>query len=76
MKRFLSLIFVAAVLVACTSPEKNAEALLIEARNAVAECRYDDARNLVDSLRSAYPTAVEARREALKLENEFELADA
>lgn len=76
MKRFLSLIFVAAVLAACTSPEKNAEALLVEARNAVAECRYDDARNLVDSLRSAYPTAVEARREALKLENEFELADA
>ena len=76
MKRFLSLIFVAAVLVACTSPEKNAEALLVEARNAVAGCRYDEARALVDSLRSAYPTAVEARREALKLENEFELADA
>ena len=76
MKQFFSLLFVAFVLVACSSPEKKAEALLVEVRSAMSECRYDDARMLVDSLRSAYPTAVEARREALRLENEFELADA
>lgn len=76
MKRIFILIVVVAVFAACSSPEKKAEVLLTEARSAVAESRYDDARALVDSLRSAYPTAVEARREALKLENEFELADA
>lgn len=70
------MVFAVAALTACTSVEDKAEALLAEARVAVAETRYDDARALIDSLRSAYPTAVEARREALKLENEFELADA
>jgi hypothetical protein len=76
MKRVFGFIIAALSLAACTSVEDKAEELMAEVRIAVAESRYDDARTLIDSLRTAYPTAVEARREALVLENEFELACA
>lgn len=76
MKQLSALILLATLIVSCTSAEQKAQDILDETRKAVSEHRYDDARSLVDSLRSTYPTAVEARREAIVLENEFELADA
>ncbi len=77
MKRYLILAIAAVVMAACgENVEEKAEALLAEARVAVSEGRYDDGRALIDSLRRAYPTAVEGRRSAMKLENDLELADA
>lgn len=77
MKQILYFILVALVAVACgNGPEDKAALLLDEARENVEKGCYDEARGLIDSLRECYPTAADARREALKLENELEMKAA
>lgn len=58
------------------SDEKNAERLLEEGNIALSEKRFDDARNIIDSLRTTYPNAIEARRKAISLEAHIELEAA
>ncbi len=77
MKKILIVALVAAMFAACgENAEESAAKLLAEARTAMEQGRYDDGRALIDSLRQTYPTAVEGRRNAIKLENELELTDA
>ncbi|MBO5699351.1 MAG: hypothetical protein J6R79_05040 [Bacteroidaceae bacterium] len=70
--------------VACTSKEeqKRAEAieqghLLIEqAREAYRQNNYDQAIALIDSIRHAYPTAMNAREAGILLKDSIEIAKA
>jgi hypothetical protein len=76
MKQILYLVL-ALLVVACSgSPEDKASHLLSEARENVEKECFDEARDLIDSLREYYPTAAEARRGALQLENELEMKAA
>lgn len=56
------------------SPEDKANTLLSEAREAVAVNDFSKARELIDSLRSAYPKAVETRKKALLFVDSLELS--
>lgn len=56
--------------------EKAAEALLKEARTMLASGDYGQARLLIDSLRSTYPRAFDARRKAIELMDEIEMKQA
>jgi len=56
--------------------ETPAHVLLDEARTALANEQFDKAHQLVDSIRSQYPKAVNARREALKFVDSVELVHA
>lgn len=77
MTRGLSASLFALLLTACgTSSSDKAEGLLNEARTAVFESRFDDARRMIDSLRSTYPKEIEVRREALAFADSLELAEA
>lgn len=75
--RYLPATLFAVLLSACgTSSSEKAEELLNEARTAVSEARFDDARHMIDSLRSTYPKEVEVRRKALAFSDTLELAEA
>ena len=60
---------------ACSHVERDAQVLLSEAREAYAEARYNDAKNLIDSIRNTYPKAFDTRREANVLKREAELGE-
>ena len=67
------------VLSACDKKDngqKEAEALLQEARAMLGTGHYGQARLLVDSLRATYPRAFDARREAIGLMDEIEIQQA
>ncbi len=53
--------------------ESKAKALLEQAQNHFDEGQYQEALTLIDSLRSAYPNAIQARKEALVLYQNVEL---
>lgn len=55
--------------------EKKAQALLNEAQTAYESKDYNCAKLLLDSLKSTYPKAFDARRAALKLGREVELGE-
>ncbi|MBR3453990.1 MAG: hypothetical protein IKH26_01575 [Bacteroidaceae bacterium] len=56
--------------------QKEAEELLKEARGMLSSDQFTQARLLIDSLRTAYPRAFDARREAIDLMNELEIKEA
>ena len=64
------------VLFACSeSIEEQAATVLQSAREAYEIGDFQGAKMLLDSLKVKYPKAFEARREALKLTREVELAE-
>lgn len=60
-------------LCSCQSEESKAESLMEEIRADFEAGRYEKALVGVDSLRHTYPTAVEARKEALRIHQEASL---
>lgn len=77
-KHILATLLAAAALAACTdnSPETKAEQLLERARTEFADKQYFKALATIDSLRRAYPEAIEARKQALKLQQNISLEQA
>ncbi len=78
MKKIHFIAFFAAMtcLASCnqTSQEAKAEVLLQESRQLLTEGRYDAARNNIMNLRKQYPTAIQARAQALLLLDSVEMA--
>lgn len=75
--RYTKLLLPLLFLSACNSNDRNdAYALLNEARQAVELKSFDNARMLIDSLRSTYPKEFDARREALAFVDTLELEQA
>lgn len=64
-------------LAACKTTEDNAEAaadaMLCQARELLAQKRYDEARDTILTLRQRHPTALEARRRAILTLDSVEL---
>jgi chromosome segregation ATPase len=66
--------FAAMLLLGCgDNSGQGAEHLLRVATQQYEECRYDAALRSIDSLRRTFPTVVEARKEALRLQRNIEL---
>ena len=67
-------ILLAAVLVACgDSMEKQAEQMLQQANRQFEQQQYDRALITIDSLRKVFPSAIDARKKALRLQQDVEL---
>lgn len=72
---FLSITF--AALISCGDNSlKQAEALLSQASADFEQGRYEEARACIDSLRKAYPNAIDTRKKALQLYQDIELKKA
>lgn len=77
MKRIITSLTVALVLVGCgDNQQKEAMTLLEETRALFEQGDLEAARAGIDSLRKTYPNIVEARKGALKLHQEIELKAA
>jgi hypothetical protein len=77
MKRIITSLAIALVLVACgDNQQKEAMSLLEETRALFEQGDLEAARAGIDSLRKTYPTIVEVRKGALKLHQEIELKAA
>ncbi len=79
MKRtYITCLTVLACLASCNglSPEEKADAMLRVSRQHLAEKHYNAARDSILSLRSQYPTAVQARAKALLLLDSIEMIAA
>ena len=73
MKKIL-LIMLAAALTACSdNKQKDAEDMLAKANMQFEQGRYDRALITIDSLRKVYPSAIETRKQALRLQQDIEL---
>ena len=59
MKKFLLTVFSAALLSCGPSSTEKANDLLNEARTAMNQNRYEDAYQLIDSLRRTYPKEID-----------------
>lgn len=76
MIKNLYLAVVAVILVACGSNiEEKAQGLVDQAQAAYTAHEYGRAKALLDSVKSAYPKAFKARREALRLSREVEMSE-
>lgn len=76
MKHPIILFLLAAILlVACSqeTPEERAAILLKEARYALHHHLWNEARDTIFSLRRNYPTAIEARKQAILLLDSIEM---
>lgn len=70
------LIFAASFFLSCgDGPEQKAQALVAEAVEAFETQEYGRAKMLLDSVKSTYPKAFKAHREALKLSRDVELGE-
>ena len=69
------LLLLAALLAACAkeTPEERAAAMLKDARYALHHHLYNEARDTIFSLRRNYPTAIEARKQAILLLDSIEM---
>ena len=77
MKRVISGFLCALCLVSCSnSVDKDASLYLTLAEQAFNKGAYEMAREQIDSIRLKYPKAIETRREALKLRQQIDLAEA
>lgn len=73
MKNIIALATLAFLTAGCgNSSKQQAESLLSQARLAVEDSRYKEARTLVDSIRQAYPREVEVRRQCLALSDSID----
>lgn len=76
MIKNLYLAVVAVILVACGSNiEEKAQGLVDQAQAAYTAQEYGRAKALLDSVKSTYPKAFKARREALRLSREVEMSE-
>ena len=74
MRKVLWIPALALLLAACAdSRQKEAEAMLQRADQLFNEQKYDRALMAIDSLRKVYPSAIETRKQALKLQQNIEL---
>lgn len=77
---FIGIVLLVMAVCSCDSKrdngDKEAAALLTEARGLIASGAYEQARTLIDSLRSAYPRAFDARKEAIEVMNILEIKEA
>lgn len=76
MKKFLLTVFSAALLSCGPSSTEKANDLLNEARTAMNQNRYEDAYQLIDSLRRTYPKEIECRKAALIFSDSLQLQEA
>ncbi len=78
MRRYLFPLVVIAVFVACggNSPEAEGAQMLKEARQALSVKQYNAARDTILSLRKRFPTAIEARKQAILLLDSVEMMAA
>ena len=78
MRRIIFILSSVILFTACggNSKQKEAEDLLKQAGALFEQKKYDEARACIDSLRSAYPNAIDARKKALALYQEIELKRA
>ena len=73
MKKIIWFLF-AAVLMACgDNKQKEAEAMLSKANAQFEQGQYDRALITIDSLRKVYPSAIDTRKQALRLQQDIEL---
>ena len=76
MKRNILPVIAIALLASCgESVEERAARLLQQATAAYEQADYGNAKILIDSIRSASPSAIEARRSALSLMRNVEIAE-
>lgn len=77
MNKLYKILLGAVLLAGCTASEtENANAILNDARQALAQNNFDEARTLIDSLRTTYPKEIDVRRAALAFADSIELASA
>jgi outer membrane protein assembly factor BamD (BamD/ComL family) len=84
MKLYCTVIATVLLCVCCTSQEEKMRqeanqqggALIEQARAAYHHEKYDEAIELIDSIRHAYPTAMNAREEGILLKDSIEIAKA
>jgi len=71
----LFIIAIATLLVACSqkTPEERAAIMLKDARYALHHHLWSEARDTILSLRRNYPTAIEARKQAILLLDSIEM---
>ena len=78
MKNYLSILSLLLMLCACGGNEanENAAQMLSGARFALKYGHYSEARDSILSLRQKYPTAIEARKQAILLLDSIEMTAA
>lgn len=78
MRRFFFILSSMILLTACSNADKHqeAEALLAQANSLYEQNKYVEARACIDSLRRAFPNAIDTRKKALSLYQEIELKHA
>lgn len=77
MKKLYKVFLGVFLLAGCTANDtQKANCLLDEARHALESNSFDEARNLIDSLRNTYPQEFDVRRTALKFMDSLELKQA
>jgi len=78
MKHFLSILVLPLFLCACGGNDVNEKAarMLTDARTALRYKHYDEARDSILALRQKYPTAIEARKQAILLLDSIEMVAA
>ena len=78
MKHLLPILMLPLFLCACGGNDANEKAnqMLSKARTAYFHKRYAEARDSILSLRQKYPTAIEARKQAILLLDSVEMSAA
>ena len=78
MKRIVLLIMTIFTLLSCShdGTQKQAEALLQKASTDYEQGRFEEALQVIDSLRKVYPNAIDTRKKALRLYQDIELKKA
>jgi hypothetical protein len=73
MKHFLWMMLAVALTACGSNTQKEADGLLEQANELFNEHRYNQALAAIDSLRRLYPSAIDTRKKALKLQQNIEL---
>lgn len=71
----LGIALLATLLAACTNPDRQAQAYLDAAREALSQDRYAQAKAFIDSIKILYPKAFDTRRQGIALMREVETAE-
>ncbi|AVM57300.1 hypothetical protein C3V43_05680 [Bacteroides heparinolyticus] len=75
MKKRLLMMCLCCTLFSCNDTEKKAEEKLQAARNAFEQGNYNEAKILIDSIKTLYPKAFDVRRAGIGLMQEIELKE-
>jgi len=78
MKNFLSILTLLFIVCSCGGNDVNEKAarMLSDARTALKYGHYSEAKDSILSLRQQYPTAIEARKQAILLLDSIEMIAA